>query len=164
MDGESKMQRPVLAALVAALVPLISWVPDWRRDDWPVQVMAHACAQIHLADAMRLECAADGTVAVLTTPVDSWLARRMRATQTFSNRRAPAASTGQRPSLDISVLGDIVVVEQVRCGSCRRVVGQSWAFRPAKTSPRTLATIQAAAGLAATPLLQTVSAWSSARP
>lgn len=158
------MKRPVVLALVAALVPLISWVPDWRREDWPVQAMAHSCAHIQLTDSMRLECAADGTVAMMTGPVDYWLARRMRATQTFSNRRQPAASTGQRPSLDISVVGDIVVVEQVMCGACRRVIGQSWAFRPAKTSARTLATIQTAAGLPASPLLQSVSAWRSARP
>ncbi|MBL8684539.1 MAG: hypothetical protein JNK05_35520 [Myxococcales bacterium] len=158
------MQRSLLPALVLALVPLISWVPDWRRDNWPVQVMAHPCAHIQLTDSMRLECAADGSVAVLTGPVDYWLARRMRATQTFSNRRQPAASTGQRPSLDISVVGDIVVVEHVTCGACRRVMGQSWAFRPAKASAASLASIQAAAGLPARPLLQSVSAWSRARP
>lgn len=156
--------RRVMMALVGmAACGLISWVPDWSREDWPRQVTAHGCSDIVLPATaqVRVECGANNVVAAIVTPVDSWIARRLRASSLWTQ---PQGGGVRRASATVSIAGEFVIVEKTTCGACARVMGTTWLFRPGIVAASTLEAAQAAAGLRATQPLRTVDAWRAARP
>ncbi len=155
--------RSSIAVLVALAPPLISWVPDWGRDDWPRELLLHTCADITLPvqSEIAVECGQRNTVALLRTAVDTNVAARLQA--------APAWFTGvatgiRRAGVRVSIWGEYVIVEKTTCGACARVMGTTWTIRPSLVSASTLTLVQQMAGVRSSPPLRTVDAWRRARP
>lgn len=156
--------RPsILSALVCFAAPALAWSPAPDDARWAPHAFEHPCADVHLpAAAGAVYCAADGAVGAVEAPVDLELARQFEAQPRWT-WTPPGAAARQRATT-VLVAGEFVVVHQVTCGACRRVMGRAWAFRPATAPADRLALAQAAAGLPARPLLRTVRTWEDARP
>lgn len=156
-----------LLSLVSFAALSFAWTPAADDAQWARHAFDHRCADVRLANAATaVRCAADGSVGAVEAPVDFGLARQFEAqirwtwTPAAQMARAPAARAGTA----VFVAGDFVVVERTTCPGCRRVMGRSWAFRPASVPEATLRAVQQAAGLPPSPLLRTVRAWEDARP
>ncbi|MCC7534609.1 MAG: hypothetical protein IT379_00265 [Deltaproteobacteria bacterium] len=153
-------------AVVIALGALVyaawarAWIPPWDQQDWPKQIFEHRCAEITIRpdSSVHVHCARDGSVAALEAPVDFSIASRLAARAWM--RRADASQ--RRTGVMVSATDTLVIVEQTTCGMCRRVMGHTWAFRPAHAPAPLLRRAQEAAGLPARPPLRTLQAWQAA--
>lgn len=159
--------RTAVAALTASLLclaPLASgWSPRAGDTRWAQRAFDHRCADVDLAsDQYRVHCAADGRTAALQGPVDAHLADRLGATLAW--RTTQGNTSIPRGSVSVSVQGPLVIVEQVTCAACRRVLGHTWVLRPERAPDALLRTVQRAAGLGTTTLRRSVAAWRAARP
>lgn len=150
-----------LLSLVALAAPALAWAPPTSDPRWALQLFTHPCADIALANAeYRVHCAADGTTAALQGPVDGQFARNLHAREAWVARGT--ARWGQNPGIVVSVLGDVVVVENTTCPACARVMGMTWVLRPDRAPDPLLRIVQETAGLPGEPLLRTVRAWRGA--
>jgi hypothetical protein len=154
--------RGSMLAVVVLAAPLISWAPDWGREDWPRQLVAR-CRDVSLpaASGLRIECAPSGAFAAFLGEVDMAIAHRMGATALWSRFVNAGVWRG---GVRVFSVGTLVIVEHTTCGACRRVMGTTWMIDPALATPTTLAAAQREAGLRPAPLLRTVAAWRTARP
>jgi hypothetical protein len=154
--------RGSMLAVVLLAAPLISWAPDWAREDWPRQLVAR-CRDVALPanSGLRIECSPSGAFAAFFGEVDMAIAHRMGATALWSRWHDQVIRRG---GVRVFSSGSLVIVEHTTCGACRRVMGTTWMIDPALASAATLAAAQREAGLRAAPLLRTVAAWRTARP
>jgi hypothetical protein len=147
------------AALIALLLPLLSWTPDFSRSDWLIRLMGQPCESIRFVPRdldMRVLC--DGPrVEALRASTTSGLQYAARA------RRVWLAGSSHRRSfmtvVIVSVGGDFVVIEAEQCPTCNVQRGPAWVFRPQYVRPATMRAIQLEAGLGASPLRLTLDAW-----
>jgi hypothetical protein len=146
-------------ALIALLLPLLSWTPDFSRSDWLVALMAQPCASIRIAPRdLSIAVLCDGArVEALRASTTSGLPYAARARRVWSAMSArPRDFMGV---VTVSIGGDFVVIEAERCPTCNVQRGAAWVFRPHYVRPATMRAIQLEAGLGAAPLRTTLDAW-----
>ena len=139
------------------------WTLDASSMDWPLQALTRSCAEVSIPEEseIRMHCGDDGSVAALEAPVDFHLATKAGATMLHTTAEADAtlaAQDARRPSVRVSATETLIVVEQITCGACRRVLGRAWVLDPARAPASVLTEAQQAASLGE-PLLRTVDAW-----
>jgi hypothetical protein len=120
------------------------WLPTWERErrvlgaDGPV-----VCRGSRVAGVFR--------------PIDAGFAPLARELQ----RSAEAPGSG-RPALRVTMEGDVILVSQVTCGECARIMGWSLLAKPSLLPDDVLAELQVHLGLPPLPLLRTTDALADA--
>ncbi len=158
--------RSALRALTLSLsvfaASALAWTPAADDALWARHVFDHRCAEVTLANpSTAVRCAADGSVGAVEAPVDFHLAQSLSATPHWTRS---AVGPNARGSTTVFTVDDFVVVEETTCPQCRRVLGTTRMFRPARAPDAVLQAAQTVAGLPSTPLLRTVQAWRDAHP
>lgn len=155
---------PARVALIALLLPLLAWTPNFSRSDWLDQLLRQPCGSIRflpMDDNLSVRC--DGArVEALRASTTSGLPHAARTTRVWS---AVSARRGDFMGVvTVSIGGEFVVVEAERCPTCNVQRGPAWVFRPQELRPTTLRAIQREAGLGAVPLRTTLDAWRTRSP
>lgn len=152
-------------ALVSSLALLFvagsahAWAPDRNDRQWPLAALGRPCADAAGAQHLRWLCDASGRVAGVAMPADA-LHVDLSAGRELLVWRESTTLRGR--SLSVHALSGVLIVQDVTCGRCARVMGHAYVLRLASVRDADLAEVQRALGLAPSPLLRTEAHWRAA--
>lgn len=151
----------IFAAALSISSTAAAWAPDFDDRRWPLDALGRSCADVDAepGDHLRWYCDDRGRVAGVRVPVDTLFVdpRETRELHTWEDAYQPP-----RRSLTVRVQGDVLFVNYVTCGICRRVLGQAYLLRLDRLADADLAQLQSELGLPPAPLLRRAMAWKPA--